>query len=203
MNTIFEPNWERAARTKMGIYLTTIETTFILKSIDFDHYKVVVDLDSGGGKFSILAFQKNAYVISLDRDLNSLKWLKARDHSSNVVLGDVRALPLRENIVDSMFLIEVFDYISETKTILAVSYRILKKKGLFIFSFGNTSSLKSKLKQLRKNIICNIYIHIERLSNHLTTSISKSFIKRDIFGCFSIENRIIRLFPFSAKSSNY
>jgi ubiquinone/menaquinone biosynthesis C-methylase UbiE len=150
MNIVVEPQWERAAKTKMGLYLTKIETAFILKSVNFERHKTIVDLGSGGGKFSKLALQKNAHVISLDRDLNSLKWLKSRDHSSNVILGDVATLPLRENTADCIFLIEVFDYVSETKRLLGECYRILKKQGLFIFSFGNTSSLKSKLKQLRK-----------------------------------------------------
>ncbi|MGA3192909.1 MAG: class I SAM-dependent methyltransferase [Candidatus Bathyarchaeia archaeon] len=144
-----EPQWERTAKTKMGIYLTSIETAFILKSVDFDH-KTIADLGSGGGKFSILALRKSAYVISLDRDLGSLKWLKSRDHSSNVILGDVTALPLRENTVDILFLIEIFDYVTETKTLLREMYRILKEQGSLILSFGNTSSLKSRLRRLRK-----------------------------------------------------
>jgi len=147
---MIEPNWERVARTRMGVYLTTIETNFILKSMDFDCYRVVADLGCGGGKFSLLALKKNANVISLDRDLKSLKWLKFKNRSSNAILGDVRVLPLRENIVDTIFLIEVSDYISETKILLKECCRILKREGILIFSFGNTSSLKSKLKKLRK-----------------------------------------------------
>lgn len=150
MNNVVEPHCERISKTQMGLYLTDIETSFIKKSVDFNQIRIIADLGCGGGKYTLLALQNNANVISLDKDLNSLKWLKQRTNLSNVILGDVIALPLRKNLVDGIFLIEIFDQIRETETLLKECRRILKKDGKFILTFRNSSSFKSKLKQLRK-----------------------------------------------------
>ena len=152
----------------MGLYLTSIEKNFILRSFNFDRHITLADIGSGGGKYSILGLQKNAYVISLDRDPDSLKWLSYRNSSSNAILGDAGALPIGENTVDYILLIEIFDYASDPNTLLKECHRILKRQGLLIFSFGNTSSLKSKLKQLRKEqyiqYVCS-YREVIRLLN--------------------------------------
>ena len=149
MTDVPEPQWERTAKTKMGTYLTSIETAFIKKTVDFTKIRLIADVGCGGGKYTRIAMQNNAEVISLDRDLNSLKWLKQTSPNANPVLSDAASLPLRENFFDGMFLIEIFDYIPQTQMLLQECKRVLKQDGTFIFSFGNTNSLKSRLKQLR------------------------------------------------------
>ena len=46
-------------------------------------------------------------------------------------------------------MIEVLDYIPQIGDALGECYRVLKQKAPFVFSFGNQSSLKAKLRGLR------------------------------------------------------
>ena len=151
MTVASEPQWEKAAKTKMGAYLTSIEIAFIKKKVDFSQTRFIADVGCGGGKYTRLALQSGAEVVSLDRDLDSLRWLRQSSANANPVLADAAALPLREGAFDGLFLIEIFDYIAQSEALLMDCGRALKADGLFVLSFGNTASLKSKLKQLRGN----------------------------------------------------
>jgi SAM-dependent methyltransferase len=141
--------WEAAARTKMGIYLTSVEMAFFLKSIDFSKCHLVGDIGAEAGKFSLLAAEKNVQVVAIDIDLLGLKRLKFKNKLANVVLADARNIPLREDILDAAFMMEVIDYIPELDTVLSECGRILKNGCSLVFSFGNKTSLKSKLRSLR------------------------------------------------------
>jgi|PlaIllAssembly_1097288.scaffolds.fasta_scaffold35123_2 ubiquinone/menaquinone biosynthesis C-methylase UbiE len=144
-----ETFWEIAARTKMGAYLTRMETSFFLDSIAFSPRDLVCDIGAGAGKFSLIAAQKDANVVALDIDLHGLRRLKAKDNRISVIVADAKAIPLKDNIASAAFTFEVVDYIPELKKVLFECKRILKSQHPLVFSFGNLSSLKSKVRQLR------------------------------------------------------
>ncbi len=143
-----ETHWETAARTRMGIYLTKTETEFLLSAIDISSCHLVVDIGSGAGKFSLLAADRNLDVVSLDVDLHSVRRLKAKNGKIAVIVADARTLPLRDEVACAALSFEVLDYISEMKTVMSECRRILKSNGPIVFSFGNRSSLKAKLRQM-------------------------------------------------------
>jgi len=143
-----ETFWEVAARTRMGTYLTKMEMNFFLDSIDFSECDLVCDIGAGSGKFSLVAAQKNVAVVALDLDLHGIRRLKAKDGRVNVVLADARALPLKNNIACAAFTFEVVDYIPELGTVLMECRNVLKSGHPLVFSFGNLSSIKSKVRQM-------------------------------------------------------
>lgn len=143
-----ETHWETATRTRMGVYLTRKETEFLLDAIDFSKCSLVCDIGSGAGKFSLLAAQRNISVVSLDVDLHSIRRLKAKDKRIAVIVADAKNLPLKSNIACAAFSFEVLDYIPELKMVFTECKRILKRNGSLVFSLGNRSSLKSKLRQV-------------------------------------------------------
>lgn len=147
-----ETFWETATKTKMGTYLTTIELEFFLKTINFSECNLIIDIGAGAGKFSLIASQKNAEVIAIDIDIHGLKRLRLKNNLVNVVLADARHIPIKEDVFNAAFMIEVIDYIPELETVLTECKRILKTGGSLVFSFGNSHSLKSKLRKiLRKH----------------------------------------------------
>jgi len=87
--------------------------------------------------------------VAIDIDLSGLKKLKFRNKLTNVVQADARNIPLKESILDAAFTMEVIDYITESDTVLTECGRILKNGCSLVFSFGNTASLKSKLRNLQ------------------------------------------------------
>jgi ubiquinone/menaquinone biosynthesis C-methylase UbiE len=144
-----ETHWEKAAKTRMGRYLTKIETDFILKAVNLAECTFVMDVGAEAGRFSLLAAGSNTCVIGIDIDSYGLRRLKLKNKLVNVIQADVRKIPLRENLLEAILMIEVLDYIPELEMTLKECYRTLKPEGSLILSFGNNSSLKSKLRKLR------------------------------------------------------
>jgi ubiquinone/menaquinone biosynthesis C-methylase UbiE len=132
----------------MGKYLTKMETDFFLNSIDFAGCNFMCDIGAGAGKFSLLASQRNVKVVALDINAHGLKRLKAKDAQIEVIVADAKALPLKSNIACAAFTFEVVDYIPELDLVLTECKRILTNNSPLVFSFGNLSSIKSKLRQM-------------------------------------------------------
>jgi len=145
-----ETHWETAAKTKMGKYLTKLETAFINKSVMLDKENLtVMDVGAEAGRFSLMASNHNATVLSVDVDSYALKRLKLKDKQINIIQADARKLPLRDGLFDVVFMIEVLDYIPELQEALLECKRTLKNNASSILSFGNKSSLKAKLKSIK------------------------------------------------------
>ena len=145
-----ETHWEAAAKTKMGKYLTTLETAFINKSVMLHKENLsVMDVGAEAGRFSLMASNHNATVVSIDVDCYALKRLKLKDKEVNIIQADARKLPLREGLFDVVLMIEVLDYIPELGEAFSECKRTLKPNASSILSFGNKSSLKAKLKLMQ------------------------------------------------------
>jgi len=133
----------------MGRYLTRIETDFIFQAINLSKCRSVMDVGAEAGRFSLLSTKNKLDMIGIDIDSYGLKRLKLKNKEVNVLLADARKIPLREKVLDAAFMIEVLDYIAELETALSECSNALKPGGSLILSFGNNSSLKSKLRKLR------------------------------------------------------
>ena len=145
-----ETHWETAAKTKMGKYLTNLETDFISRSIDLSKENItVMDVGAEAGRFSLLAANSKATVVSVDVNSYALKRLKLKTKKVNIIQADARYLPLKDEVFDVVFMIEVLDYIPELEQALTECNRTLKPNGSSILSFGNKSSLKAKLKAMQ------------------------------------------------------
>jgi ubiquinone/menaquinone biosynthesis C-methylase UbiE len=162
-----ETHWEMAAKTRMGKYLTNLETDFISKSIDLSKENIsVMDVGAEAGRFSLLATSSKATVVSVDVNSYALKRLKLKTKQINIIQADARHLPLKEEVFDVVFMIEVLDYISELDQALAECKRTLKPDASCILSFGNKSSLKAKLKELQGKSYRHSYKEtVQRLSD--------------------------------------
>ena len=134
----------------MGKYLTNLETDFISKSIDLSQENsIVMDVGAEAGRFSLLAANNRAKVVSVDVNSYALKRLKLKNKEVNIIQADARQLPFRDGIFDFVFMIEVLDYIPELDQALRECKRTLKANASSILSFGNKSSLKAKLKAMQ------------------------------------------------------
>lgn len=144
-----ETHWEKAAKTRMGKYLTRIETDFVFKSITLSQTSTIMDVGTEAGRFSTIASGKKATVIGIDIDSYGLKRLKLKTKNVAVIQADARKMPLKDDIFDAIIMIEVLDYISDLNEAFAECYRTLKSNATLILSFGNKRSLKSQLRKLR------------------------------------------------------
>jgi SAM-dependent methyltransferase len=165
-----ETHWEKAAKTRMGKYLTEIETRFVSETIEIDKCSLIIDIGAEAGRFSVFATGGNVEVMGIDIDSYGLKRLRAKDRHVNVVQADARHLPFVNGIFDVVFLIEVLDYIHELEACLGECGRTLKSGGSIVLSFGNRSSLKSWLRSIRGES----YVHSYR---EVTEALKRSELK--------------------------
>ena len=156
-----ETNWEKAAKTRMGKYLTQIETKFIQNSINISSLNVIMDVGAEAGRFSQLS-NSNAETISIDINSYGLKRLKQKTKTINAVQADARKIPFKTESFDAIFMIEVLDYIPELDQAIAECHRTLKPDGSLIVSFGNKSSLKSKLRELNGKSYQHSYTSVQQ-----------------------------------------
>jgi ubiquinone/menaquinone biosynthesis C-methylase UbiE len=158
-----ETHWEKAAKTKMGTYLTQLESNFILKNTDLSRKNLtVLDVGAEAGRFSMFAAENHATVISIDIDSYSLKRLKAKTSQVNIIRADARKIPLKDGVLDVAFMIEVLDYIPELQQSLVDCNRTLKKDGVCIISFGNKSSYKAHLRKANDKFYIHSYGGVTR-----------------------------------------
>ena len=143
-----ETHWEKAAKTRMGKYLTRLETAFISKAFTPSKDGVVIDVGAEAGRFSLLAANHNLSVIAIDIDAYSLRRIKQKNKEVTVVQADARNIPFQSNSFDGVFMVEVLDYIPQLDKVLGECNRVLKSDSPFVLSFGNQSSIKAKLRAL-------------------------------------------------------
>ena len=155
-----ETHWEKAAKTRMGKYLTRTEIEFIFKSITPLKTCSIMDVGAEAGRFFDIAFEKNATLIGLDLDSYGLKRLKLKTKNVNLIQADARKIPVKDSTFDTIFMIEVLDYIPDLDEALTECNRTLKSDASLIFSFGNKRSLKSQLKKLRGKSYMHSYSRV-------------------------------------------
>lgn len=143
-----ETHWEKAAKTRMGKYLTQVETDFIFNSINPSNIHALMDLGSETGRFSSLKLETNARTISIDLDSYGLKRLKLKVKHVNAIQADARKIPVKNEVCDAIVMIEVLDYISDVEAALRECNRTLKLHASLVISFGNKSSLKASLRKM-------------------------------------------------------
>lgn len=153
-----ETHWEIAAKTRMGKYLTQVETKFIHDSLNLASINTVMDVGAEAGRFSQL--NSKAETISIDIDSYGLKRLRLKSKTIGAIQADARKIPVRNETFDIIFMIEVLDYIPELDQAFIEAYRTLKPNASLILSFGNKSSLKAKLRQLSGKSYQHSYINV-------------------------------------------
>jgi ubiquinone/menaquinone biosynthesis C-methylase UbiE len=149
MPALEETHWEQAAKTRMGKYLTQLETCFLQKTIDQEKNHMVVDVGAEAGRFSLLAANSNTTVVGIDIDAYSLRRLKQKNRDVIVIQADARKIPLKDGSFDAIFMIEVLDYIPQISEALSECNRVLKPGSSLVLSFGNKSSLKAKIREIQ------------------------------------------------------
>jgi ubiquinone/menaquinone biosynthesis C-methylase UbiE len=189
-------HWEKASETHMGKYLTQVETRFIMNSIDLSKANTVMDVGAEAGRFSQLSKAASIETISLDINLYGLKRLKLKTKNINAIQADARKTPIEDQTIDVIFMIEVLDYIPELDEALAECHRTLKLDASLILSFGNKSSLKAKLREIRGKSYQHSYCKVTKALIEAGFSIKKKTgYNWLLFGRMS-ENRLI---PILAK----
>ena len=153
MKDLFEETtWEKAAKTRMGKYLTRIETAFDTDSITGLRLQMSMDVGGGAGKLSLLEEENCGTVVSIDIDAYGSKRLKLQNIEVNVIQADARNILLKNEIFEAIFMTEVLDYISEAEEVFKECYRTFKPDGLF-FLLETNQALSKNSESCAENLI--------------------------------------------------
>lgn len=99
--------------------------------------KFLLDLGAGTLRFSLDAIERGArQTIGLDRirgmlerGIEKAKSLGVRD-KIDVIIADVRYLPLRKNVFDLVIAVELFEHLPKGRKLFAMEvYRVLRQSG--------------------------------------------------------------------------
>lgn len=142
----------------MGKYLTKIEIQFIQNALQPSTPHIIMDVGAEAGRFSQL--NANTQTISIDIDPYGLKRLKQKAPNTHVIQADARKIPLQNETLDAITMIEVLDYIPELDQAFSEACRTLKPDSPVIVSFGNKSSPKAKLRQLGGKTYLHAYDNV-------------------------------------------
>jgi ubiquinone/menaquinone biosynthesis C-methylase UbiE len=109
----------------------------ILETLELSGEMVLADLGSGTGFFSIPAAKRVKKVFALDIQQEMLDILrdkikKEKITNINVILSGESSLPLFDNSVDILLMVNVFHELEDRFTLLEEVKRVLKKKGRLI-----------------------------------------------------------------------
>jgi len=115
--TIFHPQWlsDRFHRNSQ-------------RRLDNIQQKVIINIGSGDSKLP-LAVKANNYLINLDFPSTNARYQNKPD-----VYGDACSLPVKDNAVDAVLLLEVLEHVPDEHKALKETVRILKPSGKLYLS---------------------------------------------------------------------
>lgn len=121
------------------------EANIVLKEIGKNHYKLLIDVGAGTGRYIKHLAKISDHVVPLDFSLNMLKVLKKKLYGISgrvdVVLADAEYMPFRSNVFDLALSTLTIDHIPNYINMLKETKRVLKRGGIFIFSSLNEAIL--------------------------------------------------------------
>lgn len=92
----------------------------------------VLDLGCGFGEFAGVVF--NRIEMGIDINETELKAALRGKNYKKVRLADARNLPFNNSSYNTVVSVSVIEHITDSSKVIAEVYRVLKKKGLFVFS---------------------------------------------------------------------
>jgi SAM-dependent methyltransferase len=98
----------------------------------FDKSSILLDLGCAEGRIGEILF--NNIAVGLDIEMNQAQVASKIKNYRSVVLADARNMPFKNDSFDIIFSNSVIEHIDGLKELLRESSRILKDKGLFIFT---------------------------------------------------------------------
>jgi len=141
---------------EMGVYWAEIanenhteaQLKFLKTQLKPDGY--ILDLACGTGRHTIPLSQQGFGMVGLDVSAKLLKIAKQRSSNIQLVRGDMRFLPFKDDAFSAIISMDTsFGYLpteQEDKVALAEAKRVLKQRGVFVIDVFNRQRLTLKYK---------------------------------------------------------
>lgn len=210
-------------------YLRTFHRLWLLRtsidSVDYDYRsfesriplqkywhnqrkKVIMDfldpeervLDIGCGTSKIIYEVKNG--VGLDKSMGKLRYLKGKKIINDLVCGDARKLPFKDNSFSQSILSSVIQSVNESGIVLHEAKRILKNDGVFILGSPDFGRVMWKLIEPIYNIVKfgSKYSYSRHIVNRFKRKDIEQLLKDD--GFVIIDPRYVFLSELIIKCNN-
>jgi len=103
----------------------------LVKAIENHNAKTILDFGCGTGNYiaEICSRVNNIRLIGVDPSESMLKFAREKNSDSAILKGDHRCIPLENNTVDMIFVLNVIHHVNDIEKMFTEFYRILKQAG--------------------------------------------------------------------------
>ncbi len=115
------------------------ERTKRIKQVWNNKQGYILDLGCGYGVYTKLLSEMATFAVGLDVEFNFIKEAKKKNSSDDIefVLASGEYLPFKNEVFDSVFLIETLEHVPHDGRVLREVYRVLKRDGEVIITVPN------------------------------------------------------------------
>ncbi len=118
-------------------YKVILETPFLLKLTGDVKNKKVLDLGCGPGIHAKILTKKGAKLTGIDSSVVSINLARKEAPQAEFFIGDIEKLPFNSEEFDIVFSAMVIGHLKNWDKVFNEVHRVLKKKGIFVFSNYN------------------------------------------------------------------
>lgn len=118
-------------------YNEMLEMPTTLKLLGNIRGKKVLDLGCGPGIYAKILLEKKAKVKGIDISDKEIEIAKGKNPSINFTVGNAEKMPYKNSEFDIVLAALVMEYFENWDKVIYEVKRVLKKRGLFVFSIGN------------------------------------------------------------------
>jgi SAM-dependent methyltransferase len=134
--------WDRVAATRMGLYVTNLESSFVLESLGAGAPGLVLDVGAGAGRLEPALLQRSAGVLATEVDADVIRSMEAHERVQPLLVGaPVGSLPFADASLDWIVSVEV-PVVSDEAWFRAECARVLKPGGGVLVTVHNAFSYK-------------------------------------------------------------
>lgn len=134
----------------VGHYINESEIQAVMRLIDTRQAKRILDAGCGTGRH-LLEFDAHNVRVGMDYSLDMAKTAKAKIKGSCFVVGDVTAMPFKEEAFDHVICVRVLQHVYDQQTAIKECARVCKTNGAVVTLCLNAWTLHCLYKTFRMN----------------------------------------------------
>lgn len=140
--------WQRVSLTRMGTYVTGIESSFIANTLAETYPRRVVDVGCGRGRLLFQLLDSADRVAATEVNRDDLHAIAASPRTDRLFVGPDQPLPFQAGSIEALVAIEV-PAASDAPSFKAECARVVRSGGSVIVTMQNSSSYKRLLRPMR------------------------------------------------------